>query len=426
MIMFSAVFLVVGGIICTVATGFFPLKKPWFILKHTVFSSKNGGVGDISPFAAMSMSLAATIGTGNIVGVATAISAGGPGAVFWMWISAFFGMSVKYAEILLSVYFSRKNEHIKYTAGAFSYIEKAYKSRVPALFFAGICLVSSLFLGGAIQVNSIAASLKNSFGVSRYVTGAVTALFVGLVIMGGIKSIASVAEKLVPTMALFYFAACSIVIIINAKQIPYSMLLIVKSAFTPSAAIGGAVGIGIKSAIQNGVLRGVFSNEAGLGTAPFAHTAAKTSHPAKQALWGIVEVFIDTFVICTGTALIIICSGSYKTGYTGAAMTIAAFKSLGADIAVFIVAISVVVFAFTTIISWSYYGTRCLEYLFGSSRFNNLYRFFAVTLIPFGAVAKINLIFSVADTTNSLMALINIGAVIVLVPLVIKIKDEFK
>lgn len=370
----------------------------------------NQGEGDVSSFAALCTALSATIGTGNIVGVATAIKTGGPGALFWMWMAAFFGMATKYAEGLLAVKYRVTDKNGQMSGGPMYYIEKGLGLKWLAKFFAlaGVC-VALFGIGTFPQINAITESLNNSFSIPIIVSSIVITILVILVTLGGIKSISKVSEMIVPFMAIFYVVGCLIILGSNISVLPESIMLVIKQAFTPTAAIGGFAGATVRMAIQNGVARGVFSNESGLGSAPIAAAAAKTKSCVRQGLVSMTGTFFDTIVICTMTGLVLITTGAWKSDYQGAALTSYAFsQGLPVEaIGIFIVTIGLLFFAFTTIIGWNYYGERCTEYLFGVKGVK-VYRYIFIVIVAFGATLKLNLIWTVADIVNALMAFPNL------------------
>lgn len=381
------------------------------------------GSGDISSFAALATALAATVGTGNIVGVATAIKSGGPGALFWMWIAAFFGMATKYAEGLLAIKYRTKDDNGEISGGPMYYILHGMgkKWKPLAVFFAvaGI-LVAYFGIGTFSQVNSITSSLENSFNLSPKLVSIVIAIVVAIVIFGGIQSISKVSEKVVPFMAIIYIIATLAVILLNANQVIPAFSQIFAGAFTGTAAIGGFAGAVVKDAIQKGIARGVFSNESGLGSAPIAAAAAKTEEPVEQGLISMTGTFIDTIIICTLTGLSIIVTGKWTVeGLEGAPLTQAAFSSVFGNPGSFALTFCLVLFAFTTILGWSYYGERCFEFLFGTTHIK-LYRTIFVLMVALGGFLKLELIWVIADIVNGLMAIPNLIALLALSPIIIK------
>lgn len=387
---------------------------------------KNEQEGDISPFQALMTSLSATIGTGNIAGVATAIALGGPGAVFWMWMTALFGMATKYAEAVLAVEYRELDEDGRHVGGPMYYIKNGLgdKWQWLAVIFALLGALAAFGIGNMVQANSVADAVESLFHVPVWQTGAVLTVLSAAVILGGLSRIAEVASKLVPTMAIAYIVGALIVIFINIEQVPQALLLIVCSAFTETAAIGGFAGAAVWAAIRFGVARGVFSNEAGLGSAPIAHAAAKTNNPVQQGMIAMLGTFIDTLVICTMTALVIILTGVWSSGETGAALSTLAFDTGIPGWGGYIVVFGLVVFAFTTILGWSYYGERCAEFLFGVKVIWP-YRILWLCAIPVGAMGKLGLIWLMADVMNGLMAIPNLIALGLLSPVIFKMTSDY-
>jgi AGCS family alanine or glycine:cation symporter len=420
-------FLLVGtGVYLTFRTKFFSFTKIGYILKNTflkMFKKGNAGEGEVTPFQAVATALAATVGTGNIAGVATAIFIGGPGAIFWMWVSALFGLTTKFAEVVLSIEFREKNKEGQWVGGPMYYIENGMKKKWLAYIFAGFGALAAFGIGNMVQSNSVAAALEASFGMPKLATGLILAGLAAVVILGGIKRIGQVTERLVPAMAAFYILGALFIIIVNIGELGNALGMIFGSAFTGTAAVGGFAGSTLAMAMRRGVSRGVFSNEAGLGSAPIAHAAAQTDHPVRQGLWGVFEVFVDTLVICTLTALSILMSGVWNGGSTGAALTTEAFNSAipGGG---YIVSIGILLFAFSTILGWAYYGEKCIEFIAGTKSIF-FYRLVYVPLIVVGAVGGLTVMWDLADTLNGLMAIPNLIALLVLSPLVIKRTKEF-
>jgi alanine or glycine:cation symporter, AGCS family len=423
--------LIVGtGVYLSIRTNFLQVGKFGFAMKQTLFKlfdkTEISEDGDITPFQALSTALAATIGTGNIAGVATAIAIGGPGAVFWMWVSAFFGMMTKFAEVVLAIQFREKNKDGNWVGGPMYYITDGLGQNWKwlAYIFAGFGALAAFGIGNMVQANSVAAALEATFNIPVLVSGVVLAIAAGAVILGGLKRIAAVTEKIVPFMAVFYMIGAIVIVILNIVHIPEALGLIFRHAFTAKAGVGGFAGATVMMAMRFGVARGVFSNEAGLGSAPIAHAAARTDHPVRQGLWGVFEVFADTIVICTLTALTIITSGVWDSGITGAALTTAAFNEGLPGPGGIIVAIGILFFAFSTLLSWAYYGEKCAEYILGSG-FNKVYRIIWLPLIVLGAIGSLTMIWDIADTLNGLMAIPNLVALLGLSGVVVKLTKEF-
>jgi len=382
--------------------------------------------GEITPFNALMTSLSATIGTGNIAGVATAIFLGGPGALFWMWCTALVGMATKYAEAVCAVKYRETDDNGNHVGGPMYYIKNGLSSKWAWLgtAFAIFGSIAGFGIGNTVQSNSVADALSSSFGIPPMASGLVMMVLVGLVLMGGVKRIADVAGKLVPLMAIFYIGAGCVVLIMNVSEIPAAFSLIIESAFTPIAAQGGFAGAAVWAAIRFGVARGVFSNEAGLGSAPIAHAAAQTNDPVKQGLIAMLGTFIDTLIVCTITGLAIVVSGAWTSGETGAALTSVAFASALPGIGNYIVAIALSVFAFTTILGWSFYSEKCVQYLFGVKAIVP-FRVLWIIAVPIGATSSLSFVWLLADTLNAMMALPNLVALALLSPVVFKLTKEY-
>lgn len=368
--------------------------------------------GDISHFQALMTALAATVGTGNIVGVATAIVAGGPGALFWMWITGLFGMATKYSEAVLAIKYREKDEFGTMSGGPMYYISKGLGWKWLGALFAIFASIAAFGIGNMVQSNSVAEAVKTSIGVPHWVTGIILATFTAIVILGGIKSIARVTQILVPFMILIYFTGAAIILLLKISVIPSIFALIFKSAFTPSAATGGFLGATVMYAMREGVARGIFSNESGLGSAPIAAAAARTPNPVKQALVSMTQTFIDTIVVCTMTGLVLLSSGLWTSGRTGAELTALAFDtSLPGGAGEFIVTIGLIFFAYSTILGWCYYGEKSIEYLF-RERAVKIYRIFFVIFVAVGTMLKLEIVWKVADIMNGLMAFPNLVGLI--------------
>ncbi len=388
------------------------------------------GEGEISPFNALMTSLSATIGTGNIAGVATAIAAGGPGALFWMWCTALVGMATKYAEAVLAVRYREVDERGNHVGGPMYYIKNglgrhwAWLGTLFALFGA----LAGFGIGNTVQANSVAHALleSNGLNISPWVTGLVMAALAALVLIGGIRRIAEVAGMLVPFMAIAYLLAGLVVLALNAGAIPGAVVEIVKQAFTPTAASGGFLGASVWAAIQFGVARGVFSNEAGLGSAPIAHASAATDSPVRQGTVAMLGTFIDTLIVCSITGLAIVVTGAWTSGETGSVLSSLAFERALPGVGGYVVSLGLALFAFTTILGWSVYGERCVEYLFGV-RSITPFRVLWVLMIPVGAVAQdyLGFVWLVSDTLNALMAIPNLLALLLLSPMVFALTREY-
>ena len=386
-----------------------------------ILRAKNRGAGDISSFKALCVALAATIGTGNIVGVATAVKVGGPGAIFWMWMAAFFGMATKYAEGLLAVKYRTTDEHGEIAGGPMYYIRRGMgeKYRPLAGFFAVATVLVAFFgIGTFPQVNAIVDSVELSFGVPRVVTDIALTVLIAAITVGGLRSIAEVAARIIPFMAVLYIVICAGIILMHIGEIPAALALILDSAFTGTAAAGGFAGSTVMMAMQNGIARGVFSNESGLGSAPIAAAAAKTKEPAEQGLISMTGTFIDTIIICSMTGLVLVLTGAWHGDTAGAAMTGAAFTGLYGSIGGMLLTVSLALFAFTTILGWNYYGERAVLYLAGV-RAILPYRLVFIALIACGAFLKLEAIWVLADIVNGLMAIPNLIALIALSGIVV-------
>ncbi|PMH26256.1 sodium:alanine symporter [Vibrio lentus] len=415
------ILLVGTGIYFTFRLGLLQFRHLPTALKM-VFTKDKSGTGDVSSFAALCTALSATIGTGNIVGVATAIKIGGPGALFWMWLAAVFGMATKYAECLLAVKYRRTDSNGEMVGGPMYYLQYGVGSRVLAVMFAVFALGVACFgIGTFPQVNAILDATEISFGASREMSAVVLTILVAVVTLGGIQSIAKVAGKVVPTMAIMYIVACLSVLVSNADQLLNAITLVVTSAFTNTAATGGFFGASIMLAIQSGIARGVFSNESGLGSAPMAAAAAKTDSCVKQGLVSMTGTFFDTIIICTMTGLALILTGAWQTDLSGAAMTTHAFAvGLNADtLGPMMVSVGLIFFAFTTILGWNYYGERCVVFLLGTKAVLP-YKIIFIALVASGAFLKLDMIWLMADIVNGLMAIPNLIGLILLRRVVIE------
>ena len=422
------------GAVLTLGLVFIPWRKIAYAFK-LLFSRDVEGDGEVKPFNALMTALSATVGTGNIVGVATAIFLGGPGAVFYMWVIALLGMATKYGEAVCAVRFRETDANGNYVGGPMYYLRNGVGEFAPELgrwlgfAFAIFGAVAAFGIGNAVQVNSMADALDSSFSVPEWATGLVVAVLVGFVILGGIRRIGEVAGKLVPAMIVLYVGAGITVLIINAAEIPAAFATIFYSAFNPVAAAGGFAGAAVAAAIRFGVARGVFSNESGLGSAAIAHAAAKTNNPVRQGLIAMLGTFIDTIIVCTITALCIITSGvlgSYGVDgevLRGAPLTQGAFQdafSYGNHV----VTVALVVFAFTTILGWSYYGERCWQYLFAEKSVM-IYRILWVLAALSFANFKIDFVWNLSDTLNGLMAIPNLIGLLLLAPMIFKVTREY-
>lgn len=364
--------------------------------------------GDISHFQALMTALSATVGVGNIAGVASAIAAGGPGAIFWMWITGLFGMATKYSEALLAIKYREVDGSGQISGGPMYYVSKGLGLKWLGVLFAIFTAIAAFGIGNMVQSNSVADALNSAFGISHWITGVVICIGTGLVIVGGIKSIAKTTSTIVPFMILFYMIGAIIILFSNLSAIPEAFGLIFHHAFNPTSAAGGFLGATVSQTVRMGVARGIFSNESGLGSSPIAAAAAKTKNPVSQALVSMTQTFIDTIVVCTFTGLVIITSGVWSSGATGAALSSNAFETgvpngLGAEI----VAISLAFFAYSTILGWSYYGEKAVQFIFSYSAVK-FYRIVFTLVVFIGAVVKLDLVWTFADIMNGLMAFPNL------------------
>ena len=382
-------------------------------------SSVQGAKGDITPFQALMTALSATVGSGNIAGVGTAIYLGGPGAVFWMWVTALFGMASKYGEAVLAVHFREIDDLGNHVGGPMYYIQNGlgFHWRWLAVLFSIFGALAAFGIGNTVQANTVATAVESSLHLPVWVSGLVMALFTGAVIIGGVRRLGAVAATLVPFMAISYIAGALLIILVNLEQVPTALGTIIHHAFTGTAAAGGFAGATVLMAIHFGVARGLFSNEAGLGSAPIAHAAAKTNDPVHQGLIAMLGTFIDTIVVCTMTALVIILTGSWTSGQTGVALTSDAFNTGLAQGGGVVVTLALILFAFTTLLGWSYYGERCTEYLFGV-RAIQPFRILWVIAIPIGAMGNLGVVWTIADILNGLMAIPNLIALLALSPII--------
>jgi AGCS family alanine or glycine:cation symporter len=386
--------------------------------------NRTASAGSVTPFQAVATALASTVGVGNIAGVATAITLGGPGALFWLWVSGLLGMGTKYAEIVIAMHYRERDATGVMRGGAMYTLKKRGLGWLGGTF-ALLTALAAFGIGNMVQANSVTQSLHTTFGVAPWIVGIVLVAISAAVILGGIKRIAAFAEVLVPFMAVLYLVGGLVLLLMNAERIPAAFGLVFDGAFKGSAAAGGFAGASIMMAMRYGVARGLFSNEAGLGSAPMVHAAADTDHPVRQGLYGIFEVFVDTILICTTTGLVVLVSGDWQGGATGAALSVQAFSSgLPGAWGGIIVTTGLVLFAFSTLIGWSYYGETGAVYLFGS-RVAVPYRLLWLVFIYLGSVGSLQLVWSVADTLNGLMAVPNLVSVLISLPLLRKLHQEF-
>ena len=416
------------GLYLTLRLGFIQIRYLPRALGY-LFKKDKGGKGDVSSFAALCTALAATIGTGNIVGVATAVQAGGPGAIFWMWLVALLGMATKYAECLLAVKYRVRDKNGFMAGGPMYYIERGLGIKWLAKLFALFGVMVAFFgIGTFPQVNAITHAMQDTFNIPVLVTAIIVTLLVGLIILGGVKRIATASSVIVPFMAILYVTTSLVIILLNIEKVPDAISLIICSAFDPQAALGGAVGFTVMKAIQSGVARGIFSNESGLGSAPIAAAAAQTREPVRQGLISMTGTFLDTIIVCTMTGIVLVLTGAWNNPeLSGATVTNYAFaQGLGTSIGATIVTVGLLFFAFTTILGWCYYGERCFVYLVGI-RGVKLYRLAYIVLVGLGSFLHLNLIWIIADIVNGLMAFPNLIALIGLRKVVIEeTKDYFQ
>lgn len=386
----------------------------------------DSATGDVSPFQALMTCLSATVGTGNIAGVATAIFLGGPGALFWMWCTALVGMATKYSEIVLAVHFREKDKNGEYIGGPMYAIKNGLGRSWAWLGFAFALFggLAGFGIGNMVQANSMAEVLESTFHIERWVTGLITTIIVAVVILGGIQRIAKVSASLVPFMCIGYIVMSLIVLIIYADRIPSALALIFTHAFTSAAATGGFAGAAVLMAIQYGVARGIFSNEAGLGTAGIAQAAGTTNSPVRSGLIGMIGTFIDTIIICSMTGLTIICSGVWNSGIKGASLSSAAFETALPGVGAYLLAVALLIFTFTTILGWGYYGEKCWIYLAGR-RTVLPFRLLWVVAVFGGAVFQLDFVWLLADTLNALMAIPNLIALLLLSPVVVTLTKRY-
>jgi AGCS family alanine or glycine:cation symporter len=423
------IFLLLGtGILISYKLRFLQIRKLGFAFKQTfkdIFKKEDKADNDgMSSFQALATAIAAQVGTGNLAGVATAIAAGGPGAVFWMWISGFFGLGTIFAEaILAQVFKTRINGEVR--GGPAYYIRVGLKNKYLAGFFSIAIILALGFMGNMVQSNSIGEALSTAFNIPSILTGIIVALLAGLIIFGGMSRIASFTEKIVPVMAIIYIVGSLVIVFFNIENLLPAFKMIFYGAFNPAAATGGIIGVTIKEAIRYGVARGLFSNEAGMGSTPHAHAVAKVKHPGEQGLVAMVGVVIDTGVVCTLTALVILTTGAIETGLTGSALTQTAFSNGFGNIGSMLLAICLFFFAFSTIISWYFFGESNVLYLFGKKGLS-IYKLLVLICIIFGTTMKVDLVWELADAFNGLMVIPNLIALIGLVSLVVKVTGDYE
>ncbi|MGD9366371.1 MAG: sodium:alanine symporter family protein [Desulfobacteraceae bacterium] len=414
------IFLVGTGFYLTIALKGVQFSKLGYSLWLALVKrkEKTDEPGDITHFQALMTALSATVGTGNIAGVATAIAAGGPGALFWMWITGLVGMATKYSEAVLAVKYRTTDESGTMSGGPMYYIANGLGWKWLGFIFAVFASIAAFGIGNMVQSNSVADAVHATFHVPMYVTGIVLMILTALVILGGIKSIGKVTGTVVPVMIIFYVAGALLVLVLNIGAIPKAIALVFQEAFTPTAASGGFAGASVMMAIRMGVARGIFSNESGLGSAPIAAAAAQTKHPVAQALVSMTQTFIDTIIVCTMTGLVLILTGAWDSGKTGAELTTLAFQS-GFAGGKYVVTIGLMLFAYSTILGWCYYGEKSIEYIFGDKAVKP-YRYAFIIFVGIGAIAKLDFVWSLSDTFNGLMAIPNLIGLVALSPVIVK------
>jgi AGCS family alanine or glycine:cation symporter len=414
------------GLLLTILTGAIQFRHMGTALREVLgkLRQKGTGEGSVSPFGAVATALASTVGVGNIAGVATAIVLGGPGALFWLWVSGLLGMCTKFSEIVIALHYRERDGRGNMRGGAMYSLKKQGLPWLGAIF-AGITALAAFGIGNMVQANSVSQSMQSSLGVPVWATGIGLVIVSGAVILGGIKRIAAFAEVLVPFMAIVYLLGGLTIIGMNISEVPGIFSLVFDSAFNGAAATGGFAGATIMMAMRYGVARGLFSNEAGLGSAPLVHAAANTDHPVRQGLYGIFEVLVDTILICTTTGLVILLSGEWTSGTTGAALSVKAFEiGLPGTWGDLIVTVGLVLFAYSTLIGWSYYGETAIVYLLGA-RAAMPYRLAWLVFIYLGAIGSLHLVWDLADTLNGLMAIPNLVSVLIGIPLLLRLQKEF-
>lgn len=421
--------LILGtGLFLQVRLGFMPIRKIGYGFRMIGKSRTpdDAADGEITPFAALMTALSATIGTGNIAGVATAIALGGPGAVFWMWMTAFVGMATKYAEVVVAVKYREVDDQGEHAGGPMYAIKNGLGKSWGwlAVAFAVFGGLAGFGIGNMVQSNSISEAMGTAFGLPTWVSGVVLAVLTGAVILGGIKRIGAVAERLIPAMAIIYVIAVGIILLLNLTELPGALMTIITSAFTPTSAVGGFAGAAVMHGIRFGVARGIFSNEAGLGTAGIAQAAGATRDPVYSGMIGMMGTFIDTIIICTMTALAIMVTGVWTSGESGAALSAAAFEAALPGIGSELLALLLSVFAFTTILGWAFYGEKCWEFLFGAKA-ELPFRILWTISVFLGTVVTLDFAWLVADTLNALMAIPNLISLIALSPIVVMLTREY-
>jgi AGCS family alanine or glycine:cation symporter len=415
------------GLALTALTGAVQFRRLGFALREVLgkVTRRGGGKGTVRPFQAVATALASTVGVGNIAGVATAISIGGPGAVFWLWMSGVLGMATKYAEIVIAMHYREPDAQGTMRGGAMYILKKGLGWPWLGSVFALLTAVAGFGIGNMVQANSVADALHATFSIPTWVSGIVLVALTAMVIMGGIKSIARVTEWFVPFMAVVYLLGAAVALVLCADRLPHAFRLIFEGACSGTAAAGGFAGSTMMMALRYGVARGLFSNEAGLGSAPMVHCAAETDHPVRQGMYGIFEVFVDTILICTATGLVILATGTWDSGLTGAALSVKAFETgLPGSSGDIVVTGGLVLFAYSTLIGWSYYGETGIVYLLGVKAAVP-YRIAWLVFVYLGATGSLHLVWDVADTLNGLMAVPNLIGILASIPLLLRLQREF-
>jgi len=422
------IILLVGtGIFLTIRLKGLQIRGLFYSLYLALIKRKEDGEyeGDISHFQALMTALAATVGTGNIVGVAVAIASGGPGALFWMWVTGIFGMATKYAEAVLAIKYREVDEFGTMSGGPMYYISKGLGWKWLGTLFAIFAAIAAFGIGNMVQSNSVADGVKATIGIPNWITGIILAALTGMVVLGGIKSIAKVTQVLVPFMIIIYTIAALTILFLNISSIPQIFVLIFKHAFTPTAAAGGFLGATVMQTMRHGVSKGVFSNESGLGSAPIAAAAAKTPNPVKQALVSMTQTFIDTLVVCTMTGVVLIFSGLWSSGIKGAELTANAFdKFFPLGIGEYIVTLTLIFFAYSTILGWCYYGEKSIEYLF-TEKAVKIYRVVFVIFVAIGTILKLETVWRVSDIMNGLMAFPNLVGLLALSAVIVSETNKY-
>ena len=421
------VLLLGTGLLLTVLTGALQFRRLGFALREVLgkITQPGSGAGNVRPFQAVATALAATVGVGNIAGVATAIFIGGPGAVFWLWVSGLLGMVTKYAEIVVAMHYREPDANGTMRGGAMYILKKGLGWPWLGGVFALLTALAAFGIGNMVQANSVAEALNATFHISTPITGLVLVVLTAMVILGGIKSIANVTQWLVPFMALLYLGGAAVVLVLYAGKLPHAFGLIFGSAFSGTAAVGGFAGSTMMAALRFGVARGLFSNEAGLGSAPMVHCTANTDHPVRQGMYGVFEVFVDTLLICSATALVILSTDTWSSGLTGAALSVKAFETgLPGTFGSILVTSGLVLFAYSTLIGWSYYGETAVVYLLGAKAAMP-YRLVWLVFVYLGATGSLHAVWDIADTLNGLMAIPNLIGLLFSIPLLMRLQRDF-